>query len=103
MEAAVFDCPHLSQADTLYPGEDYKTSPCTDRWMCLVEIFQHMWQEGDILQELGWTFLVLIPKTTTDTSGIVLLEILWKVVEAPVYTRLRASLQFHDDLHRFQA
>ena len=48
----------------------------TERWICLVDINQHMWRTGEIPQELGWTVLVLIPKGTTDTWGIGLLETL---------------------------
>ena len=47
--------------------------------------------------------MVLIPKGATDTRDIVLLETLWKVVEALIYTCLHASLQFHDALHGFRA
>ena len=50
-----------------------------DHWLCLVEIMQNMWRTGDITQELGWNFLVIIPKGTTNTRGIVLLETLRKV------------------------
>ena len=58
---------------------------------------------GDIPQELGWTILVLIPKGNMDTRGIGLLNTLWKVVEALIYTCLRASIQFHEVLHGFQS
>ena len=47
--------------------------------------------------------MVLIPKGITNTRGIGLLETLWKVVEALIDTRLRASLQFHYVLHGFRA
>ena len=67
--------------------------------MCLVDIVQHVWQTGEIPQELDWTFLVLIRKGTTDTRGIGLLDSLWKVVVALIDTRLRSSLQFHDVFH----
>ena len=36
--------------------------------------------------------LILIPKGTTDTRGIGLLETLWKVVEVLINTRLCAIL-----------
>ena len=50
-----------------------------------------------------WTILVLIPKGNTDTWGIVLLETLWKAVEAIIDTCLWASIQFHDVLCEFRA
>ena len=52
---------------------------------------------------MGWTVLVLIPKSTTDIRGFGLLETLWKVVEALIYTCLRASLQMHNILYGFRA
>ena len=66
--------------------------------MCLVDVVDHMWCTGEIPQELVCTVLVLIPKGTTDTWGIGLLETLWKVVEALIETRIRASLHLHDVL-----
>ena len=63
-----------------------KTPPQRDCWLCLVDIAQHMWSTGEIPQELGLTVLVLIPKGTTNTWGIGLLETLLKVVEALIYT-----------------
>ena len=47
--------------------------------------------------------MVLIPKGTTDTRVIGLLETLGKVVEVLIDTRLCASLQFYGILHRFWA
>ena len=52
---------------------------------------------------MGWTILVVIPKGTTNTRVIVLLETLWKVVEALIDTHLRASLQMHGVIHGFRA
>ena len=70
--------------------------------MCLVDIVQHMWCTGDILQKLGWTVLVLTPKGSTDTWGTDLLKTLWNVVEALIDTCLRASIHFHDVLQEFR-
>ena len=70
--------------------------------MRLLDIAQHMWRTGEIPQELGWTFLFLVPRVTADTRVIELLETLWEVVEALIDTCLRSSLQFHDFLHRFR-
>ena len=55
-----------------------------------------MWKHGDILRELGWKILVLIPKENKDNRGIGLLEYLWKVVEAIIDTHLRASVCLHN-------
>ena len=61
-----------------------------------------MWRTGEIPQDLVWKILVLIPKGTIDTTGIGLLETLWKVVEAMIDTCLQASLQMHNVIHRFR-
>ena len=71
--------------------------------MCLVDIIQHMWQTGGIPQDFWCTVLVLIPKGTIDSRGIGLLKTLWKAAEALIDTHIRASLQFHDGLHRLRA
>ena len=75
----------VTQGEIKYP-------PCTERCRCLVEIIQHMWRMGDTPQYLGWTVLVLIHKGITYSWGIVLLETLWKVVEALIDTHRRVSL-----------
>ena len=74
-----------------------------ERWLCLVDLVQHMWRTGEIPQDLGWKILVLVTKGTTDTRGIGLLEALWKVVEALIGTRFRAILQMHKVLYGFRA
>ena len=71
--------------------------------MFLVDLIYHMWRTGEISQELGWTILVLISKLTINRRGIVLLESLFKVMEALIGTCLHASLQMNDVLHRFRA
>ena len=52
--------------------------------------------------ELGCKILVLIPKGNTDTRGIGLLELLWKVAEEITDTLLRASVRLHDFLYIFR-
>ena len=47
--------------------------------------------------------MVLIPKVSTDTRCIGFLEILWKVVEAIIDTRLCTSIHFHDIICGFWA
>ena len=67
--------------------------------MRLVNIVQHMWLTGEIPQELGWIILFLIPKGSTYSQCIGLLETLWKVVEVIIDTRLRTSIHFHDVIY----
>ena len=68
---------HLSPRRTLQklveggvPQEKIEDPPHIERWMCLADILHHMWRRGDIPQDIGCTFLVLIPKGTTNTQGI---------------------------------
>ena len=73
-----------------------------ERWLYLVDIANHICRTGEIPQGLGLTVLVLIPKTTTDTRGIGIIETLWKVVESLIETGLSASLQLHGVFHGFR-
>ena len=47
--------------------------------------------------------LVLIQKFNTDTQGIGLMEVVWKVVEVVIDTHIKTVVQFHDVLHGFSA
>ena len=76
-----------------YPSEGKSTPPRKERWKNLVESTHFMWQQRDILRELGWTILLLTPNGNTDTRVIGLLESLWKMVEAIINTHLRAGIE----------
>ena len=73
--------------------------------LCLkhVEMIQFMSHIGSIPTELGCTVLVLIQKLKTDTWVIGLLEVVWKVVEVVIDTRIKTVVQFHNFLHGFCA
>ena len=62
-----------------------------------------MLKNGSISTELGWTFLVLIPKGNIYTRGIGLLEVVRNVVEAVIDTRIKKVVQFNDVLYGFCA
>ena len=47
--------------------------------------------------------MVLTPKGKKDYCGIGLVEVMWKVVAEILNLRLKASITFHDFLHRFRA
>ena len=47
--------------------------------------------------------MVLIPKGKEDYRGIVLVEVMWKVVAAILNCWLTASITYHDFLHGFRA
>ena len=82
-----------------YPAEGTSTPPRPDQCHNLVDITQFVWNNGEISEDLGWTILVLIPKGNSDTRGISLEELLWKVVEAIIGTHLRTSVSPHDNIY----
>ena len=48
----------------------------------------YMWETGFILTVLWWIVLVLITKDRVGTQGIGLLEVVWDLVEAVIYTTI---------------
>ena len=77
--------------------------PNPNRWLKLVDLIQFMWDNGKNPTELGWTVLFIIPKDSTDTWRIGMLEVMWKVVEGLIYNHVKAAVKFHYVLHGFHA
>ena len=77
--------------------------PNRHRWDKLVAIVQHIWSTGELPTELSWTILAIIPKGQHDSRGIGLIEVLLKLLEAIIDTRIKETVQFHDVLHGFRA
>ena len=50
-----------------------------------------------------WNILVLIPKGRANTWVIWMLEVLWKVVEAIIDTRIKMVVKFHDISNQFHS
>ena len=95
---------HFNQwQQEIHLGEQSKNLLWRELWMCLVDLVNHRWRMGEIPQELGWMTLFLIPKGTTNTRGIGLLQTLWKLVGVLMDTSLHARLQIHDVLHGFRS
>ena len=69
-----------------YPTKTSTAAPNPTHWMKLVELIQFMWENENVPTELGWNVLVIISKGNTDTRGICMLGVMWKVVEAVVDT-----------------
>jgi hypothetical protein len=69
-----------------------------NNWHLLVGLIQAIWMQGEILQQLTWVIVVLLPKGSRDYCGIGLLEPLWKVVERIMDWQLNA-LPLHEALH----
>ena len=74
-----------------------------DNWTRFVDLVQTAFREGELAEEAKWQAVVLIPKGKKDYRGIVLVEVMWKVVAAILNRRFTASITYHDFLHRFRA
>ena len=75
----------------------------TDKWTRVVELVQSEFREGKPAEEATWQAMVLILKGKKDYRGIVLVEVMWKIVAAILNLRLTASINFHYFLHGFRA
>ena len=64
---------------------------------------QTAFREGELAEEATLQAVVLIPKGKKDYWGIVLMEVMWKVVTAILNRRFTASITNHDFLHGFRA
>ena len=66
-------------------------------------MINQIWETGEIPCQMLWTIVVLIPKGNSgDFRGIWFLEVLWKVIEKVLDSRL-SSIDLHDYLHGFRA
>jgi hypothetical protein len=70
-------------------------------WKQICKTVQQIFDTGDIPQEMTWSILVLIPKTSGGARGIGLLETMWKVCSSIVNKRLQQGITFHESLHGF--
>ena len=52
-----------------------------------------------LLADPSWNILVLLPEGNMGTSGIGMLEVLWKVVEEIIDTQINMVVTFHNILN----
>jgi len=71
-------------------------------WEQLCNTIRHIFETGTIPQEITWSTLVLIPKTSGGYRGIGLLEVIWKICSSIITQRLQESIPFHESLHGFR-
>jgi hypothetical protein len=50
------------------------------KWNKFVELLQHAFATGELLAEISWSVLVVIPKGCGGFRGIGLLEVIWNVI-----------------------
>ncbi len=92
----------LAFPEEYYQGQGEPPPPQPEPFDALVELIQHMWRTGELPQELTWQCLACLPKPCGGTRGIGLLEIIWKLTEAIMDTRLKEKVKLHDLLHGFK-
>ena len=68
-------------------------------WQKVVILAHVAFQEGRMVEEAMWHAVVMITKGGRDYHGIVLLEVVWKVVTAIINCRFTVSIYLHDVLH----
>jgi hypothetical protein len=81
---------------------DDATPAETQGWEQVCNIIQQIFETGEIPEEMTWSILVLIRKTSGGTRGIGVLETMWKVVSSIINNRLQTSILFHEALHGFR-
>ena len=64
-----------------------------------MDLVQHMWESSTLLADPSWNILVLLTKGNTDTPGIGMLEVLWKVVEDILDPQINMVVTFHNILN----
>ena len=68
-----------------------------------MRLIQHIWNTGEIPQQMLLTIVILIPKGNLgDYRGIELMEVMWKVIERVMDKRM-SGIELHDTLHGFRA
>jgi len=77
--------------------------PQPEAWNKLVELVQHTWEHSELLQELYYCVQIMIPKPDGGSRVIGLLEVVLKVLECIIDSRVKAKVKFHDCLHGFRA
>ena len=77
--------------------------PQGEAWNKLVELVQHTWDHSELPQELYYCVQVMLPKPDGGSRGIGLLEVVLKVLECIINSRVSAKVKFHDCLHGFRA
>jgi hypothetical protein len=63
------------------PGKEGADLGLSCKWRIFVELIQIICERGEILEQMSWMVVVLLPKGGGDFWGIGLLDPCWKVVD----------------------
>jgi hypothetical protein len=80
------------------PGRIADTGDLGKKWRIFVEMIQVIWDQGEILMQMNWMVVVLLPEGKGNFQGIGLLNPCWKIVEKIMVHRMGA-IDFHPCLH----
>jgi hypothetical protein len=69
-----------------------------NKWRVFVQMFQIIWDRGEIPMQMSWMVVVLLPKGGGNFRGIGLLDPCWKVVEK-IMVRRMGAIDFDPCLH----
>jgi hypothetical protein len=72
---------HQEKAARENPGKEGADLGLSCKWQIFLESIQIIWDCGEILEQMSWIVVVLLPKGRSDFQGIGLLDPCWKVVE----------------------
>ena len=84
-------------------GDQENTREGAENWARFVDLVQTAFRDGDLVEEVTWQALVLIPKGKKGYRGIGLVEVMWKVVVTILNRRFAASITYHGVLYGFRA
>ncbi len=80
------------------PGRIADTGDLGKKWWIFVKMIQAIWDRGEILMQMSWMVVVLLPKGGGNFRGIGLLDPCWKVMEK-IMVRRMGAIDFHPCLH----
>ena len=76
--------------------------PDPGNWEKVVAIIQEDFRGGELTAPCAWQTVVMIPKGGgTNFRGVVLVEVLWKVISVIINCPISSFIHFHDTLHGF--
>jgi hypothetical protein len=80
-------------------GKIADTGDLGKKWRIFVKMIQAICDRGEILMQMSWMVIILLPKGGGDFQGIGLLDPCWKVVEKNMVCQM-GTIDLHPCLHR---
>jgi hypothetical protein len=80
------------------PGREGADPRAGCKWWIFVMLIQIIWKQREILEQMSWMVIILLPNGGGNLRGIGLLNPFWKVVEKIMVCQL-GTIEFHPCLH----